>query len=64
MIWVTTLIMCAVIVVSALYGYKKWGASDEKKKQAKRIVKDMEKDAEIASKPYTDKPFSRMRRKK
>ena len=64
MIWVTVIVVSTVILAALLYGYKKWGASDEKRKQAKREAKDLEKDIEIASKPYVDKPFSGMRRKK
>ena len=64
MIWIASILIVMVIFVAALSGYKKWGASDEKRKQAKREAKDLEKDIEIACKPYVDRPFSRMRRKK
>jgi len=61
--WLLMLI-AVLILVSALYGYKRWGASNEKAKQAKRVARDRKKDAVISGKPYVDKPFGRMRSKK
>lgn len=64
MVWVVSLAIVAVLIVAALFGFKKWGASDEKRERAENEVEEMEEDAEIASKPYVDKPFSGMRGKK
>jgi len=61
MIWLAIGIF---IIIAALYGYKRWGASGEKKKAAEKEAKELKDDAKIASKPYIDKPFGRMRGKK
>lgn len=52
-----------LVIIASLYGYKKWGASQERQKQAERIAKDRSKDAEIASEPFIARPLDRMRRK-
>ena len=60
MIWFVCTILIAVGIWAALYGYKKWGASDEKRKQARRNARDLEKDAEIAADPNVSNPLDRM----
>ncbi len=60
MIWLACTVIVAVGIWAALYGYKQWGASDEKKKQAKRTARDLEKDAAIASGHNVPDPLDRM----
>jgi len=64
MIWFIITMIVALGLWAALHGYKKWGASNERRKQAERRAEDRREDAEIASKPFVDSPFGRMRRKK
>jgi len=64
MIWFIITMIVALGLWAALHGYKKWGASNERRKQAERRAGDRREDAEIASKPFVDSPFGRMRRKK
>jgi len=54
------LLIGIVTVIAALFGYKQWGASIEKKKQAKRAARDRERDAEISSRPNVSDPLDRM----
>lgn len=52
-------IIC-LIIAGALFGFKKWGEANEKKKQAERAAKEMARDAEIASRPNVPDPLDRM----
>jgi len=54
------LITSILIIVAALYGYSQWGRSIEKKKQAKRVARDREKDAAISCHAPVDDPLDRM----
>jgi hypothetical protein len=60
MIWVTAILIVTVIVVAALYGYKKWGASDARRKQQRQTAKELEKDAAIAARHPIDAPLDKL----
>ena len=64
MIWFIVTMIVALGLWAALHGYKKWGASNERRKQAERRAKDRKNDAVISGGPFVYKPFGRMRRKK
>lgn len=53
-----------VTVVAPLFLAKQWGSSKTKKEQAEKTAEERNEDAKISSKPFVNKPFSRMRRKK
>ena len=53
------------ILISALVvGAMRFGKYKEQKKQSDQIAKDRGRDADINSKPFISRPFSRMRSKK
>lgn len=58
-------VVCEIVLgFISLFAFWQWGKSNEKRKQAEKVAKEKIEDAEISTKPYVDKPFSKLRNKK
>jgi len=61
--WIVAIVVFVSCIVVLVLVSKRWGRATTEAKANKKKVKEMKDDQEISSKPYVDKPFSRMRRK-
>ncbi len=62
--WLTEIALCVGGLFALVLGFWKWGKTDAEKERSEKIAEELKHDSEIISKPFTDKPFGRMRRRK